>query len=250
MLGKIINETKNAIVAAIVGADDILTALRTAVKNQIKGTITDVSDVGVSGENAVSAIVIGGLRSATDTGQAFIEVTKNTVSAVASTADPPEPVRGLVAVQAGEDSVRLTWRAVNVTGAPVVKYRVYVSDQPIEDLSDPSVVWTGNVTATAEPTHLVTDLALGTTYYFAVVTEDDRGRTSNGAPQVASVSIPVPREERPGVWEEWGPTVTVVLLFLLVVLVIYVLVSRQRRYGRILSRRPSWERNGNGGKER
>jgi hypothetical protein len=175
---------------------------------------------------------------------------KYTVSAVASTAEPPEPVRGLVAVQAGEDSVRLTWRAVNVTGAPVVNYRVYASSEPIEKVTDAGVEWAGNVTPAAEPTYLLTDLEVGGTYYFTVVTEDDRGRTSNGAPQVASVTLPVPEKTEPGFWEVWGPTVTIVLLVFLAVLAIYMVVSRQRRYGRILSRRPSWERNGNGGSER
>ena len=175
---------------------------------------------------------------------------KYTVNAMASTAEPPEPVRGLVAVQAGEDSVRLTWPPVNVTGSPVVRYRVYLSPEPIADVGAGGVTWAGNVTPSDEPTHLVTGLEVGNGYYFTVVTEDGSGRTSNGSPQLASVSLPVPREEGPGTWEVWGPTITLVLLVLLVVLAIYVVVSRQRRYGRILSRRPRWERNGNGGKDR
>jgi len=173
---------------------------------------------------------------------------KNTVSAIASTAEPPEPVRGLVAVQAGEESVRLTWPPVNRTGAPVVNYRVYLSQQPITDVGAEGASWTGNVTPTSEPSYLATGLEVGTTYYFTVVTEDDRGRTSNGSPQLASVTLPVPEEEGPSTWDVIGPPLTVVLLGLLVVLALYVVVSRHRRYGRILSRRPRWERNNNGGK--
>jgi hypothetical protein len=174
---------------------------------------------------------------------------KYAVSAIASTAEPPEPVRGLVAVQAGEDSVRLSWPAVNRTGAPVVKYMVYVSTEPITDVEADGVVMDGNVTPTTEPTHLVSDLAVGTTYYFTVVTEDASGRTSNGSPQLASVSLPVPKEEGPSTWEVIGPPLTLILIVALIVMAIYVAVTRQRRYGRMLSRRPRWERNGNGGKE-
>jgi hypothetical protein len=173
---------------------------------------------------------------------------KYTVNAIASTAEPPEPVRGLVAVQAGKDSVRLTWPAVNSTGAPVVNYRVYRSLEPITDLEAEAVFMDGNVTPTSQPTHLVTGLKVGTTIYFCVVTEDDKGRTSNGSPQLASVSLPVPKEEGPTTWEVIGPPLTLVLIALLGVLAVYVVVSRQRRYGRMLSRRPRWERNGNGGK--
>ncbi|UCC93256.1 MAG: fibronectin type III domain-containing protein, partial [Thermoplasmata archaeon] len=174
---------------------------------------------------------------------------KYTVSAIASTAEPPEPVRGLVAVQAGEDSVRLSWPAVNRTGAPVVNYQVYVSTEPIVDLEADGVLMAGNVTPTTEPTHLVTDLEVGTTYYFCVVTEDGSGRTSDGPPQMASVSLPVPKEEGPSTWEVIGPPLTIILILLLCVLTVYVVVTRHRRYGRLMSRRPRWERNGNGGKE-
>jgi hypothetical protein len=142
----------------------------------------------------------------------------------------------------------LTWPAVNRTGAPVVNYRVYQSQQPITDVGAEGASWTGNVTPTSEPSYLATGLEVGTTYYFTVVTEDDRGRTSNGSPQLASVTLPVPEEDGPSTWDVIGPPLTVVLLGLLVVLALYVVVSRHRRYGRILSRRPRWERNNNGGK--
>jgi hypothetical protein len=174
---------------------------------------------------------------------------KYTVSAVASTAEPPMPVSGLVAVQVGEDSVRLTWPPVNSTGSPLVNYRVYRSNEPITIVDAEGVVMVGNVTPSSEPTHLVTDLEVGSTYYFIVVTEDDRGRTSNGSPQMASVTLPVPVEKEPSLWEVIGPPLTIVLVVLLVVLAAYVVVSRHRRYGRILSRRPSWEKNNNGGKD-
>jgi hypothetical protein len=172
---------------------------------------------------------------------------KFTVSAMASTAEPPETVVGVVAVQAGEDSVRLSWNAVNVTGAPVVNYRVYMSTRSITDLAEDGSLLVGNVTPTSDPTHLVTGLEVDVTYYFAVEAEDGRGRTSMGAPQVASVVLPKPQEVEPSLWEVYGPTITTVLIIVILALLVYVLVTRQRRYGRILSRRPSWERNGNNG---
>jgi len=150
-------------------------------------------------------------------------------------------------VQAGEDSVRLTWPPVNTTGAPVVNYRVYGSLEPIDDLEAEGVMGVGNVTPTDAPSHLVTDLEVGATYYFTVVTEDDRGRTSNGSPPLASVTLPVPKEEGPSTWEVIGPPLTMVLLVLLGVLAFYIVVSRHRRYGRVLSRRPGWEKRNNGG---
>lgn len=70
---------------------------------------------------------------------------------------------------------------------------------------------------------------------------------SNGSPQLASVTLPVPKEEGPSTWEVIGPPLTFVLLVLLGVLAVYVVVSRHRRYGRVLSRRPSWEKRNNGG---
>ena len=176
---------------------------------------------------------------------------KYTVSAVASTAEPPEVVEGLVAVQAGEDSVRLTWLPVNTTGSPVVNYMVYRSYLPeIPYEPGPPIMFpVGNVTPSSEPTYLVTDLDVGRSYSFAVVAVDDRGRTSPGSMQMASVTLPVPEKDESGLWEVVGPPLTIVLLVLLVVLALYVVVSRHRRYGRILSRRPSWEKNNNGGKD-
>ena len=56
MLAGLVTETTNAIVAAIKGADDVLTALRTAVKGQITGTFKDVTDVGTTGMDSVAAI--------------------------------------------------------------------------------------------------------------------------------------------------------------------------------------------------
>jgi hypothetical protein len=172
---------------------------------------------------------------------------KYTVSARASKADPPEAVRGLTAVQVGEESVRLTWRAVNITGSPVVRYRVFLSLQPIIDLSNESVHDVDNVSASPEPTYLVTGLEPGTTYYFAVDAQDDRGRVSAGSLPSASVTVTLPPEEEEDPWEVYGPALTAVLVVVIISLVIYVVFSRQRRYGRIMSRRPSWERRSNGG---
>jgi hypothetical protein len=174
---------------------------------------------------------------------------KNTVNAVASTAEPPEAVLGVAVEQVGEKSARVSWTGVNQTGAPVVNYRVYLSQSPIATVDDEGVLLVGNVTPTVDPSHLVTGLEAGATYYFAVEAEDGRGRTSEGTPQVASVTIPVPEVEEPSTWEVIGPPLTIVLAVLLVVIVVYLAVSRYRRYGRLLSRRPAWEKK-NGGNGR
>ena len=175
---------------------------------------------------------------------------KFSVSSRASTAEPPGAVLGLVAVHSGADSARLTWMAANVTGSPVVNYRVFMSREPISDLSGIAVRSIGNVTPTAEPTLLVTDLEQGTTYYFAVQAEDGMGHISPGVPQVASVNIPVVEEEGPSLWEVIGPPLTTVFIIVILGLLAYVYVSRQRKYGRLLSKRPAWAKreNGNGGK--
>ncbi len=172
---------------------------------------------------------------------------KYTVSARASRAEPPEAVRALTAVQVGEQSVRLTWEAVNITGSPITRYRVFMSLEPIVDLEAEGVQAMDNVSASPEPTLLVTDLVPGTTYHFTVDATDDRGRVSGGPLPSSSVTLAMPPEEEADPWEVYGPTVTAILIVVIVALVIYVAFSRQRRYGRILSRRPSWERKDNGG---
>jgi len=172
---------------------------------------------------------------------------KYTVSSRASTAEPPEPVRGLVAVQAGEGSVRLDWEANNISGSPVVRYRAFMSLEPITDLANEDVTSIGNASAVPDPTILVTDLEPGTTYYFCVDAVDDRGRISAGSLPSASVTLSVPPEEETDLWEVYGPYITGILIVVIIGLLAYVAMNRQRRYGRILSRRPSWEQNKDGG---
>jgi fibronectin type 3 domain-containing protein len=170
---------------------------------------------------------------------------KYTVSSRASTAEPPEPVRGLSAVQAGEGSVRLTWESNNITGSPIVRYRIFMSLDPITDLADENVTGVGNASAGPDPTTLVTELEPGTTYYFCVDAVDDRGRISAGSLPSASVTLSVPPEEETDVWEVYGPYITGILVVVIIGLLAYVAMNRQRRFGRILSRRPSWEQNNN-----
>ncbi len=172
---------------------------------------------------------------------------KYSVGSRASTAEPPEPVRGLAAVQAGEGSVRLAWESNNITGSPVVRYRVFMSLEPITDLADEDVTSVGNASAGPDPTILVTELEPGTTYYFCVDAVDDRGRISAGSLPSASVTLSVPPEEGTDLWEVYGPYVTIILIVVIIGLLAYVAMNRQRRFGRILSRRPSWEQNKNGG---
>ena len=155
--------------------------------------------------------------------------------------------RGLTAVQVGEESVRLTWEAVNVTGSPVTKYRVFMSLEPIVGLEGEDVQRVDNVTPLPEPTLLVVDLVPGTTYYFTVDAMDDTGRVSTDSLPSASVTLTMPPEEEADPWEVYGPAITAFLIIVIISLVIYVAHSRQRKYGRILSRRPSWEKRNNGG---
>jgi hypothetical protein len=172
---------------------------------------------------------------------------KFTVSAIASTAEPPAQVTGLTAVQSGATSVRVSWLPVNVTGSPLVAYRVLMSTEPMVDPEGPDVILVDNVTPSSEPSLLVTELEPGTTYYFAVEVVDSKGHTGEGSMQVASLTIPVPKKEEPGLWEVVGPPLTIVLLIVIIALAAYVAVSRQRRYGRLLKRRPGRSKGRNGG---
>jgi hypothetical protein len=62
MLDRIINEVKNAIVAAVKGADDTITALRTTVKNQTTGVLKDAGDIGIAAEDAIAGVAEGAVR--------------------------------------------------------------------------------------------------------------------------------------------------------------------------------------------
>jgi hypothetical protein len=174
---------------------------------------------------------------------------KGSVSARSSTAEPPSAVVGLHAVTAGATSVRLAWEATNVSGAPVDRYIVYMSTSPITDLEGEDVEQVADVEQSSEPSCLLSDLETGVTYHFAVVVVDTAGHTSPGTPPTTSVSVPEPKDEDPSFWEVAGPPLAVVSLLIMVAFAVYVAISRQRRYGRLLARRPPWARKANGGKD-
>ncbi len=62
MLAKLVTETKNIVVTAVEGADDILDALRGAVKNQIVNTLKDIKEIGTTGLDAVASVVTGAVE--------------------------------------------------------------------------------------------------------------------------------------------------------------------------------------------
>jgi len=72
MLAQIIDEAKNAVVAVIKGADDVMSALRSAVRNQVGGAVKDAETlaiesaqtVGVDATDAATAAVSGAIRAA------------------------------------------------------------------------------------------------------------------------------------------------------------------------------------------
>jgi hypothetical protein len=172
-------------------------------------------------------------------------VSKSTSSGRASTAAPPSPAVGVVAVQAGPTSARVSWQRSN--SSQVARYVVLMSQGPITAMDGPNVTVAGNVTPLANTSLLVSGLEPGTTYNFAVVVVDTGGRTSAGGPPVASVTMRERKEEGPGLLETWGMPIAIVVLAAVAAISTYVAASRTRKYGRLMSRRPSWERKGNGG---
>ena len=99
MIAQIVNETKNAVLATIKGADDVLSALRGAVKNQLTGVATDVSNMavsvveeavasasglGVSTADATAAAVKGAIKAARTVGQETVGTVSGALQSVAS----------------------------------------------------------------------------------------------------------------------------------------------------------------------
>jgi hypothetical protein len=117
-----------------------------------------------------------------------------------------------------------------------------MSRDPITRVDGPNVTFAGNVTPLANTSLLVSGLEPGATYHFAVVVVDTGGRTSAGSPPVASVTLQEAKEEGPGPLERWGMPIAIVVLAAVAAISVYVAVSRTRKYGRLMSRRPSWER--------
>jgi hypothetical protein len=62
MLDKIIIQVKDAIIASVKGADDIVEALRSAVKSQLIGVLENVAAIGVAVEDAIAAVAEGAVR--------------------------------------------------------------------------------------------------------------------------------------------------------------------------------------------
>jgi hypothetical protein len=164
---------------------------------------------------------------------------KTSVSGRASSSTPPPPVAGLSAVQLGKDGARVTWQPSNAS--LLARYVVYISGSPIVDIGSPNVSVAGNVTATAEPFLVIPDLAPGATYHFAVVAVDARGRTSTGPMATASVTLQAPGQQGASFADTWGPPALAGVLLVALLALVYLAAVRMRRYGRILSRRPSWE---------
>jgi hypothetical protein len=169
---------------------------------------------------------------------------KYTTSSRASTAAPPSPAVGVMAVQAGPASARVSWQRSN--SSQVARYVVLMSRDPITRVGGPNVIVAGNVTPLANTSLLVSGLEPGATYHFAVVVVDTGGRTSAGSPPVASVTLQERGEVEPGPLETWGMPIAIVVLAAVAAISVYVAVSRTRKYGRLMSRRPSWERQRDG----
>ncbi len=174
---------------------------------------------------------------------------KYTTSCRASTAAPPTAPAALTAEQVGADGARLNWTPSN--GSLVVRYDVYLGTGPILALDGPNVTLAGNVSATAAESLLVTGLEPGATYYFTVVAVDARGRTSAATLPSASLALQVAEEHGPSFMERWGLPIALLAVIVVLAAALWVVTSRMRRYGALLSRAPPWKRknggNGNGG---
>ena len=79
MIEKIINEASSAITASLEGADDVMTALRTTVRNQVVGIMGDAGDMANKGVEVISSVAAGGIKSAADVGEDIGSVAVNTV---------------------------------------------------------------------------------------------------------------------------------------------------------------------------
>ena len=176
---------------------------------------------------------------------------KYTTSCRASTAAPPTAPAALTAVQVGDDGARLNWTPSN--GSLVVRYVVYMGTAPVLSLDGANVTLAGNVSAASAESLLVTGLEPGATYYFTVVAVDARGRTSAATLPSASLALRVEEEQGPTLMERWGLPIALLAVIAVLAVALWVVTSRMRRYGALLSRAPPWKRrnggggNGNGG---
>lgn len=84
MIDKIVNEATSAVSASIEGADDIMTAVRTTVKNQLGGAVTDVKEVGGTTVDAVSSVASGSIKAAASVGTDLGDVAVGTVEGAMS----------------------------------------------------------------------------------------------------------------------------------------------------------------------
>jgi hypothetical protein len=170
---------------------------------------------------------------------------KYTTSSRASTAAPPTAPAALTAVQVGKDGARLNWTASN--GSLVLRYDVYRGTGPILALDGANVTLAGNVSATSAESLLVTGLEPGATYYFTVVAVDARGRTSAATLPSASLTLQVREEQGPSFIERWGLTIALLAVIVVLAVALWVVTSRLRRYGALLSKAPPWKRRNGGG---
>ena len=169
---------------------------------------------------------------------------KYTTSGRASTAAPPTAPSAITAVQVGTDAARLDWTPSN--GTLVVRYDVYMGTGPVLALDGPNVTLAGNVSATAAESLLVTGLESGRTYHFTVVAVDARGRTSASTLPSATVTMQLPAERGPTLLERWGLPLALLAVIVVLAAALWVVVSRLRRYGALLSRAPPWKRRSGG----
>src|SRR3989344_5538761 len=64
MLSKLAEEARDSLVSTVKGADDVLDALRGAVKGQVTGALKDVADVATTGLDSVVDVVSGAVSGA------------------------------------------------------------------------------------------------------------------------------------------------------------------------------------------
>ena len=81
MLDKIIIQVKDAIIASVKGADDIVEALRSAVKSQLIGVLENVAAIGVAVEDAIAAVAEGAVRASSGILLSITDGVRNTVHA-------------------------------------------------------------------------------------------------------------------------------------------------------------------------
>lgn len=112
MIGKIVEEAKDAVVAAIRGTDDVLSALRQAVVHQVSGLAKDAVSLTGSLADVAEGSVEAAVEVGADVGKAAVSVVEGAIEAAGSL--------GVSSAQAAEAALTGVIRAANKIGGQAI----------------------------------------------------------------------------------------------------------------------------------